>query len=66
MILKAFSSYTGLTIKCRCITIYAQNLFTLFPVSYSQKQPTECYIKKGVLKNFAKFKGKHVPEPLFE
>ena len=27
---------------------------------YSQKQPPEVFCKKGVLENFANFKGKHL------
>ena len=30
-----------------------------------QKQPPEVFIKKGVLKNFAKFRGKHQCQSLF-
>ena len=30
-----------------------------------QKQPPEVFCKKGVLKNFAKFKGKHLCQSLF-
>ena len=30
-----------------------------------QKQPPECSVKKGVLRNFAKFTGKHLCQSLF-
>ena len=32
---------------------------------YSQKQPPEMFYKKGVLKNFAKFTGKHMRWSLY-
>ena len=30
-----------------------------------QKQPPRCYVRKGVLRNFAKFTGKHLSQSLF-
>ena len=32
---------------------------------YTQKQPPEVFCKKGVLRNFAKFTGKHLCQSLF-
>ena len=34
-------------------------------LNYSQKQPPEVFYKKGALKNFAKFTGKHLCQSLF-
>ena len=33
--------------------------------NYKQKQPPEVFFKKSVLRNFAKFKGKHLCQSLF-
>ena len=37
----------------------------VFPNLYNQKQTRRCSVKKGVLKNFAKFTGKHLCQSLF-
>ena len=43
-----------------------KNAMTSFRYFYCRKQLTGCAFKKGVLKNFAKFTGKHlVLESLF-
>ena len=42
------------------------SIFSLsYPFFYSQKQPERCSVKKGVLRNFAKFAGKHQSQRLF-
>ena len=39
-----------------------QNFFVSI---YNQKQPPEVFLRKGVLRNFAKFTGKHLCQSLF-
>ena len=42
------------------------SIFSLsYSFFYSQKQPERCSVKKGVLRNFAKFVGKHQSQTLF-
>ena len=43
-----------------------RNAFELFVFGrVAQKQPPEVFYKKGVLKNFAKSTGKHLPQSFF-
>ena len=51
-ILRLFRARSFKTAECR---------FTL----KRQKQPSECSVKKGVLRNFAKFTGKHLCQSFF-
>ena len=39
--------------------------FLIHPLSFLQKQPLELFCNKGVLRNFAKFTGKHMCQSIF-
>ena len=39
--------------------------YLIFSSEFIQKQPQKCSMKKGVLKNFTKFTGKHMCQNLF-
>ena len=39
--------------------------FPPFPASFQKKQSPEVFCKKGVLRNFTKFTGKHLCQSLF-
>ena len=53
-----FSDATCLDRDCFCENNNSMN-------SNNQKQPPEVFYKKGILKNFAKFTGKHLCQSLF-